>query len=273
LLLSKTIFLHVDENCFREQGADEEEVYQVPFSRAPAERKEQAGRSFSDRFLGAYLYLLFARVLHAMAEVEEQVKPKENTMNYPPIVSREEWLIAREALLIKEKEAIRARDRLNAERRRLPMVRIEKGYFFEGPSGRVSLLDLFQGRRQLILYHFMFGPDWEEGCPACSFLVDNLGHLAHLHARDTSLVLVSRAPLAKIEPFKTRMGWSVPWVSSSGSDFNADLYATANDGGEYGGVNVFLREGEALFLSTPAYFWLILVFGEPLGKVLHLTFS
>ena len=168
-------------------------------------------------------------------------------MNYPPIVSREEWLIARAALLIKEKEATRARDRLNAERRRLPMVKIEKNYFFEGPHGRASLLDLFEGRRQLILYHFMFGPDWEEGCPVCSFLVDNIGHLAHLHARDTSLVLVSRAPEAVIEPFKTRMGWTVPWVSSHGSDFNADLSATVDDGGEYGGVSVFLREGEEIF--------------------------
>ena len=168
-------------------------------------------------------------------------------MNYPPIVSRDEWLAARAALLTKEKEATRARDRLNAERRRLPMVKIEKQYFFEGPNGKVSLLALFEGRRQLIIYHFMFGPDWDEGCQVCSFLVDNIGHLAHLHARDTSLVLVSRAPSAKIEPFKTRMGWSIPWVSSYGSDFNADLSATADDDGEYGGVSVFLREGEDIF--------------------------
>ena len=168
-------------------------------------------------------------------------------MNYPPVVSREEWLVARQELLIKEKEATRARDRLNAERRRLPMVKIEKEYFFEGPNGRASLLDLFEGRRQLIIYHFMFGSDWDEGCQVCSFLADNIGHLAHLHARDTSLVLVSRAPSAKIEPFKTRMGWSIPWVSSYGSDFNADLSATADDDGEYGGVSVFLREGEDIF--------------------------
>ncbi|SRR5712691_5928884 len=167
-------------------------------------------------------------------------------MNYPQIVSRDEWLIARKELLTREKEATRARDRINAERRRLPMVKIEKEYFFEGPNGRVSLLDLFEGRRQLIIYHFMFGPDWDEGCPVCSFLVDNIGHLAHLHARDTSLVLVSRASSAKIEAFKKRMGWTVPWVSSHGSDFNDDLYATADDG-EYGGVNVFLRDGETIF--------------------------
>lgn len=169
-------------------------------------------------------------------------------MNYPPVVSREEWLVAREALLIKEKEATRAHDRLNAERRRLPMVKIGEEYFFEGPHGSVSLLDLFEGRRQLIIYHFMFGPDWDEGCKVCSFLVDNIGHLAHLHARDTSLVLVSRAPSAKIEPFKKRMGWSIPWVSSYGTEFNADLNATVDDG-EYGGVSVFLREGEDIFLT------------------------
>jgi predicted dithiol-disulfide oxidoreductase (DUF899 family) len=168
-------------------------------------------------------------------------------MNYPPVVSREEWIAARQALLIKEKEATRAHDRLNAERRRLPMVKIMKDYSFDGPNGKMSLFDLFEGRRQLIIYHFMFGPDWDEGCPVCSFLVDNIGHLAHLHARDTSLVLVSRAPLAKIEPYKARMGWTIPWVSSYDSDFNADLYATTDDGSEYGGVNVFLREGADIF--------------------------
>ena len=168
-------------------------------------------------------------------------------MNYPPVASREEWLAARKALLVKEKEATRARDRLNAERRRLPMFKVEKEYFFEGPNGRVSLRDLFEGRSQLIIYHFMFGADWEEGCPVCSFLVDNIGHLAHLHARDTSLVLVSRAPSAKLEAYKARMGWAVPWFSSQGSDFNADFYATADDDGEYGGVSVFLRDGEDIF--------------------------
>jgi predicted dithiol-disulfide oxidoreductase (DUF899 family) len=167
-------------------------------------------------------------------------------MNYPPIVSRDEWLVAREALLIQEKEATRARDRLNAERRRLPMVKIDKEYFFEGPHGRVSLLDLFEGRRQLIIYHFMFGPDWEEGCEVCSFLVDNIGHLAHLHARDTSLVLVSRAPSAKLESYKQRMHWTVPWFSSYRSDFNYDFGVT-NDEGEMGGVSVFLHHGEDIF--------------------------
>lgn len=167
-------------------------------------------------------------------------------MNYPPIVSQDEWLVARKELLIKEKEATRARDRLNAERRGLPMVKIDKEYLFEGPNGKASLSDLFDGRRQLIVYHFMFDPSWDEGCMGCSFLVDNIGHLAHLHARDTSLVIVSRAPLTKIEPFKTRMNWTIPWFSSYGSDFNYDFLATT-DGGEVSASSVFLRVDENVF--------------------------
>jgi hypothetical protein len=123
---------------------------------------------------------------------------------------RDEWLAARKRLLSKEKELTRQRDAVNAERRRLPMVRIDKDYLFEGPNGKVRLPDLFEQRRQLIVYHFMFDPSWDEGCPNCSFLVDNIGHLAHLHARDTSLALVSRAPLSKIEPFRRRMGSHAP---------------------------------------------------------------
>jgi predicted dithiol-disulfide oxidoreductase (DUF899 family) len=150
-------------------------------------------------------------------------------MNLPQAVSRDEWLAARKEFLVKEKEFTRARDALNAERRRLPMVEIDKKYVFDGPDGKVSLTDLFAGRRQLIVYHYMFGPDWEEGCPACSFLVDNIGHLSHLHARDTSLALVSRGPLAKLESFKARMGWTVPWYSSFGSDFNYDFHVTLDE--------------------------------------------
>src|SRR5256884_7522508 len=148
--------------------------------------------------------------------------------------TREEWLAAREKLLVKEKEATRARDALAAERRRLPMVRIEKDYVFEGPDGTASLRDLFDGRRQLIVYHFMFAPGvegWPEaGCPGCSMFVDQIGHLAHLHARDTSFALVSRAPLANIERYRERMGWAIPWLSSSGGDFNVDFGVTRNDG-------------------------------------------
>lgn len=167
-------------------------------------------------------------------------------MNHPHIVSGDEWLVARKELLTKEKEATRARDQLNAARRRLPMVKIEKEYLFEGPGGKARLFDLFDGRSLLIVYHFMFDPSWDEGCVGCSFIVDNIGHLAHLHARDTSLGVVSRAPLTKSEPFKTRMNWTVPWFSSYGSDFNYDFHVTTDDG-ETGGVSVFLREGENLF--------------------------
>ena len=165
-------------------------------------------------------------------------------MTNPSVVSREEWLAARKALLIKEKEATRARDRLNAERRRLPMVRMEKAYVFEGPDGKAGLRDLFDGRRQLIVYHFMFDPSWVDGCPSCTNLVNNLpSRLDGLHESNTSLVLVSRAPFSKLESYKTRMNWTVPWFSSFGSDFNYDFDVTDEDG-EKPGVSVFLREGE-----------------------------
>lgn len=168
-------------------------------------------------------------------------------MNYPQIVTREEWLVARRELLTREKEATRARDRLNAERRRLPMVKMDKEYLFDGPEGKVSLLDLFDGRRQLIVYHFMFDPSWDEGCPGCSNLVDNIpSNITRLYACDTSLVLVSRAPLAKLEPFKKQKNWTTPWFSSYGSDFNYDFDATG-EGGEQPGLSVFLHDGEQIF--------------------------
>lgn len=150
-------------------------------------------------------------------------------MKEPKVVSRGAWLRARKELLVKEKEWNRQRDALSAERRPLPMVRIDKEYVFEGPAGQARLLDLFEGRRQLIVYHFMFNPSWDEGCPSCSFLADNIGHLAHLHARKTSLALLSRAPMAKIAPFKARMGWIVPWYSSVGSDFNYDFQVSLDE--------------------------------------------
>jgi predicted dithiol-disulfide oxidoreductase (DUF899 family) len=171
-------------------------------------------------------------------------------MKLPPVVSADEWRVARERLLVEEKEATRARDALAAERRRLPMVEIDKDYVFDGPDGKASLLDLFAGRRQLILYHFMFAPGVEgwpsAGCPGCSMFVDQIGHLAHLHARDTSFVLVSRAPLAQIAPYKERMGWTVPWFSSSGSDFNED-FELSTDAGETFGLSVFLRDGDKAY--------------------------
>ncbi len=135
---------------------------------------------------------------------------------------------ARKALLEREKELTRQRDALNADRRRLPMVRIEKDYVFDGPDGEVRLLDMFQGRRQLILGHFMFDPDWDDGCPSCSAGADEVsdGLLEHLARRDTSVAYVSRAPLAKIEDYKARRGWTFPWYSSYGSTFNYDFHVT-----------------------------------------------
>ena len=168
----------------------------------------------------------------------------------PKVVSRTEWQRARNKLLVKEKAATRARDALAAERRRLPMVEIEKDYVFDGPAGKVRLRDLFDGRRQLILYHFMFAPGvdgWPSaGCPGCSLVVDNLGHPAHLHVRDTSFVLVSRAPLSKIKAYRKRMGWTTPWFSSAGSDFNVDFGVTTDEGETFG-LSVFLRDGERVF--------------------------
>ena len=204
-------------------------------------------------------------------------------MSLPEVVSRKEWLAARKQLLAKEKDATRSRDALNAERRRLPMVRIDKDYVFEGPKGKASLLDLFEGRRQLIVYHFMFDPSWQQGCPSCSAWADHIarGHLNHLHARDTTLAFVSRAPLDRIEPFKQRMGWAVPWYSSYGSDFNYDFHVTLDESVapveynyrtptehrqagtgyftegeqplEMPGLSCFLREGEQVFHTYSTY--------------------
>ena len=152
-------------------------------------------------------------------------------MSLPAIVSREDWLAARTALLAKEKELTRARDALNAERRRLPMVKIEKDYVFDTPDGEKRLLDLFEGRRQLIVRHFMFDPSWEDGCPSCSAAADELadGLFDHLRVRDTTMVTVSRAPLHKIEDYKRRKGWTFPWYSSYGSDFNYDFGVTIDE--------------------------------------------
>jgi predicted dithiol-disulfide oxidoreductase (DUF899 family) len=149
---------------------------------------------------------------------------KRNRISEHSIVSREKWLPLRKELLRKEKELTRLRDQLNAERRELPWVRVEKNYVFDAPDGKVSLKELFGGRSQLVIYHFMFGPDWNEGCPSCSFVSDHIdGALPHLAARDVTMVMVSRAPLAKIETFKKRMGWRFNWVSSYGTDFNPDF--------------------------------------------------
>jgi predicted dithiol-disulfide oxidoreductase (DUF899 family) len=198
-------------------------------------------------------------------------------MSLPKVVSREEWLVARRELLVREKELTRRRDALNADRRRLPMVEIEKEYLFEGPDGNAALLDLFEDRRQLIIGHFMFDPRWKDGCPSCSAGADELspGLLEHLRIRDTSFAYVSRAPIEKIEDYKARRGWTFPWYSSYGSDFNYDFHVTMDESVapmEYNyrtkeeheqagtgyyfdgeqpieepGTSFFLRDGEAVF--------------------------
>ena len=195
----------------------------------------------------------------------------------PAIASRDTWLAARKELLAAEKAATQMLDRLNAQRRALPMVPVEKPYLFDTPDGEATLLGLFEGRRQLIVYHFMFHRDRGEGCHGCSFLVDNIGHLAHLHARDTTLALVSRAPLAELLRFQARMGWTLPWYSSWDSDFNYDFHVSQDEAvapveynyrdkaemlargeqgnlaGELPGVSVFLRDGERVYHSYSGY--------------------
>jgi predicted dithiol-disulfide oxidoreductase (DUF899 family) len=198
-------------------------------------------------------------------------------MNSPQTVSRDEWLAARLKLLEREKEAMRAQDAVTAQRRELPKVLIGKEYTFESPAGRARLTDLFEGRRQLIVYHFMWNEDWEEACPSCSFLVDNVGRLDHLHASDTTLAIVSRAPLEKIERWKARMGWTLPWYSSAGSDFNYDFHVTNDESvapveynykdratlereglayavnGDAQGISVFVRDEDAVFHTYSTY--------------------
>lgn len=164
----------------------------------------------------------------------------------PPIVAESEWKNQLLAFREKEKALTRQLDALNAERRRLPMTAVRADYLFAGPTGTRSLLDLFDGRSQLIIYHFMFGPDWDEGCPGCSWVVDAMSHPAHLHARDVSLALVSRTALGNIVKYRERMGWDLPWYSSLGTSFNEDMGATV-DNDENHGASVFLRNGGAVY--------------------------
>ncbi|MFF7311166.1 DUF899 family protein [Streptomyces sp. NPDC008137] len=177
-------------------------------------------------------------------------------MSLPEIASREQWRAARAELLVKEKAATRARDALSAERRGLPMVAVDAEYVFEGGDGKATLLDLFEGRLQLVVYHFMFAPEWDAGCRSCSGFLDQIGHLAHLKARDTSFAAVSRAPFPKILPFKARMGWTVPWYSSYGSDFNRDFEVTLEHEGELSerpGLSCFLRDRDRVFHTYSTY--------------------
>ena len=197
-------------------------------------------------------------------------------MAYPEVVTREEWLAARKRLLAAEKAATRSRDALNAERRRLPMVRIDKEYVFEGPEGKVTLAGLFGDSRQLIVQHVMFDPDWDAACPGCTADIDEVadGMLAHVRSRDTAFVLVSRAPLAKLQKYQAAKGWTVPWYSSHGSDFNYDFQATLDRSipqleynyrpepeivsgdtasAEVPGLSCFLRDGDDIFHTYSTY--------------------
>jgi predicted dithiol-disulfide oxidoreductase (DUF899 family) len=164
-------------------------------------------------------------------------------MQLPPIVSADEWRRSHDALLDKEKQATRARDALAAERRRQPMTEFSPDYRFDGPEGEIGLLDLFEGRRQLILYHFWFPPDGEP-CGGCSMFADQISELAHINARDTTLALVSRASQPQIDSFKRRMGWSVPWYTTLGDEFQQASGTT-----EYFALQVFLRDDDRVFLT------------------------
>jgi predicted dithiol-disulfide oxidoreductase (DUF899 family) len=167
-------------------------------------------------------------------------------MSLPKIATRDEWRAARKQLLAEEKELTRRRDALSTKRRNLPMVEIDKPYKFEGESGTVGLIDLFEGRNQLILYHFMFDPSWDEGCPSCTAGTDELspGFFEHLHVRDTSYAMVSRAPYEKLARWKAKKGWTVPWYSSFGTDFNCDFGVT---------IDEFVRPGEYNFRTRAEF--------------------
>ncbi|MGW4467792.1 DUF899 domain-containing protein [Micromonospora sp. NPDC004704] len=193
------------------------------------------------------------------------------------VVSRDAWLVARRRLLANEEQAARVLAEVSAERQALPVVEVDKEYVFEGPDGKVTLPELFEGRSQLIVYHFMFDPAWEAGCKFCSYLVDSIGNLSHLHRRDTTFALVSRAPYAGIERFRARMGWTMPWYSSFGSDFNYDFHVTQDESvapveynyqdretllqngeewvtrGEQSGLTVFVQHDATVFHTYSGY--------------------
>jgi predicted dithiol-disulfide oxidoreductase (DUF899 family) len=189
----------------------------------------------------------------------------------PEIVSEAEWLVARKDLLTREKEFTRQRDALSAARRQLPMVRIDKEYGFEGPKGRETLSDLFEGRSQLIVYHFMFGPGWEEGCKSCSYLADHFdGANWHLPHRDVTFVAISRAPLAELDPYRKRMGWRFKWLSSHGNDFNFDYHVSATEAEKAKGRLFYNYEvGELMSDEMPG---LSVFYKDEDGQIFH-TYS
>jgi predicted dithiol-disulfide oxidoreductase (DUF899 family) len=198
-------------------------------------------------------------------------------MSLPPVVSRDEWLAARKQLLVHEKEYTRLGDALRAQRMSLPMVQVDKNYQFDGPTGKVDLVEMFEGRRQLIVYHFMWVRETGEGCTSCSVVADTIGDLSHLHWCETTLALVTRAPLADIEGFRARMGWTVPWYSSIANEFNFDFHVTNDESvapvqynykdketlerqgwgmfvnGDGHGASVFLRDGNDVYHTYSTY--------------------
>ena len=191
-------------------------------------------------------------------------------LEHPKVASHSEWLEARKAFLAKEKEFTRLRDELSHQRRELPWEKVEKQYTFDGPNGNKTLADLFEGRSQLMIYHFMFGPGWKEGCPSCSYLADHFdGAAIHLSHRDVTLAVVSRAPIAEIEAFKKRMGWRFPWASSFGSDFNYDYHVSFTPEERAGKVNYNYEQMQ--FPSEEAT-GLSVFFRDPSGEVFH-TYS
>jgi predicted dithiol-disulfide oxidoreductase (DUF899 family) len=188
------------------------------------------------------------------------------TAGLAPVVSQKEFDKAIARLRVKEKKATRARDALAAERRRLPMTPIETDYVFDGTHGKVKLLDLFEGRPQLLLYHFMFAPDvggWPDaGCVGCSLFADQVSHQAHFHARDVSMAFVSLAPIKRIERYRKRMGWTIPWYSSAGTTFNRDFNVTT-DKGEQHALSVFLNDGKKIYRT----YWTTARGCETLGSI------
>lgn len=190
------------------------------------------------------------------------------TTAMPPIVGHEEWLAARDALLAREKAHTRAGDALAAERRRLPMERVEGDWTLRGPDGDLSLLDMFEGRRQLVLYHHMLKPQDEHPCPGCSFWGDGVGNLAHLNFSDVTLAMTAQAPLEEIEQYKARMGWTLPFYSWHGSSFGEDLAPSPYGGGSFG-INVFLRDATDIYrtYNTWARGAEHLVFGAAIGDI------
>jgi predicted dithiol-disulfide oxidoreductase (DUF899 family) len=199
------------------------------------------------------------------------MKTAERQASGHKIVSRDEWLAARIELLKKEKELTRLRDEQARQRRELPWVKVEKNYVFDTPAGKRTLAELFDGRSQLLVYHFMFGPDWAEGCPSCSFVADHIdGALVHLAARDVTLAMVSRAPLPKIEAFKKRMGWRFKWVSSFENDFNFDYHVSFTKDEKANG-KVYYNFGKQEFPSNEAP-GISAYYKSPNGDIFH-TYS